>query len=88
MNNLFTNNSNKKNISHSFSISKTKFEIKGKASSINYKNIFLLRKYINIEGKILPRRLNNLTSKKQRSIAKSIKNARIMGFLPFTRQVN
>ena len=54
--------------------------------TINYKNVFLLRKYISIEGKILPRRLTNLSAKQQRYIAKSIKNARIMGFLPFVRR--
>ena len=54
---------------------------------INYKNIFLLRKYISIEGKILPRRLTSLNSKQQRNMAKAIKNARIMGFLPFARRV-
>ena len=54
---------------------------------INYKNIFLLRKYISIEGKILPRRLTNLNSKQQRNMAKAIKNARIIGFLPFARRI-
>jgi len=54
---------------------------------INYKNIFLLRKYISIEGKILPNRLTGLSSKNQRYLKKSIKSARIMGFLPFVRQV-
>ena len=54
---------------------------------INYKNIFLLRKYISIEGKILPRRLTNLNSKQQRDMAKAIKNARIVGFLPFARRI-
>lgn len=54
---------------------------------INYKNIFLLRKYISIEGKILPKRLTNLNSKQQRYMATAIKNARIMGFLPFARRI-
>lgn len=61
--------------------------LKKRKQTINYKNIFLLRKYISIEGKILPRRLTNLNSKKQRDLAKAIKSARIMGFLPFVRQV-
>lgn len=54
---------------------------------INYKNIFLLRKYISIEGKILPKRLTNLSSKQQRNMAKAIKRSRIMSFLPFARHV-
>ena len=54
---------------------------------INYKNIFLLRKYISIEGKILPKRLTNLSSKQQRNMTKAIKRARIMSFLPFARHV-
>ena len=78
-------------ISQSLLISKTKSSlnplIRKKTHTINYKNIFLLRKYISIEGKILPRRLTTLSSKKQRYLAKAIKNARIIGFLPFVRQV-
>lgn len=54
-------------------------------NQINYKNIFLLRKYITVEGKILSKRFNQLNTKKQRKISKAIKNARIAGFLPFIR---
>ena len=54
---------------------------------INYKNIFLLRRYISVEGKILPRRLTGLSSKNQRHLSTAIKNARILGFLPFVRQI-
>lgn len=54
---------------------------------LNYKNIFLLRKYISIDGKILPRRLTNLSNKKQRYISKIIKTARIVGFLPFISRI-
>nr|BBN51435.1 30S ribosomal protein S18 [Halimeda borneensis] len=53
---------------------------------INYKNILLLRNYITTSGKIIPKRLNRLTAKRQRLISKSIKNARLMSFLPFVRQ--
>lgn len=63
------------------------FNFEKQKQILNYKNIFLLRKYISIEGKILPQRLTGLTSKHQRYLAKAIKNARIMGFLPFVRQV-
>lgn len=61
--------------------------LKKKKKILNYKNIFLLRKYISIEGKILPNRLTGLSSKNQRYLKKAIKSARIMGFLPFVRQV-
>nr|YP_009268319.1 Ribosomal protein S18 [Ostreobium quekettii]ANG44421.1 ribosomal protein S18 [Ostreobium sp. OS1B]SBQ77049.1 Ribosomal protein S18 [Ostreobium quekettii] len=74
-----------------FSFSKNNFQKQTakleRLGVINYKNIFLLRKYISIEGKILPRRLTNLNSKQQRDMAKAIKNARIMGFLPFARRI-
>ena len=53
--------------------------------TINYKNIFLLRKYITAEGKILPRRLSGTTAKQQRALARSVKRARVVGFLPFVR---
>lgn len=51
--------------------------------TIDYKNVGLLKRYITIEGKILPRRKSHLTAKQQRYIAKGIKNARMIGFLPF-----
>lgn len=52
---------------------------------VDYKNIILLRHYITVSGKIIPKRLNHLTTKRQRYITKAIKNARLMSFLPFVR---
>ena len=52
---------------------------------LNYKNILLLRKFISPEGKILPRRLTGLKTKQQRKVSRAIKNARVIGFLPFIR---
>ena len=52
---------------------------------VNYKNILLLRHYITVSGKIIPKRLNHVTTKRQRYITKAIKNARLMSFLPFVR---
>jgi small subunit ribosomal protein S18 len=54
--------------------------------TIDYKNIVLLRKFITVEGKILPRRISGLTAKQQRNIAKAIKNARMIGLLPFIKK--
>lgn len=64
---------------------KPKYLIFGSKNQINYKNIFVLSKYISTEGKILSKRLNKLSAKKQRKISKAIKNARMAGFLPFIR---
>ena len=51
---------------------------------ITYKNVDLLRRFITDQGKILlPRRLTGVTAKEQRQLAKSIKQARILGFLQF-----
>ena len=51
--------------------------------TVDYKNVVLLRKLINIEGKILPRRISSLTGKQQRYTARAIKSSRLMGLLPF-----
>ena len=54
--------------------------------TVDYKNIALLRKFISVEGKILPRRVTGLTAKEQRNIATAIKTARVAGLLPFINQ--
>jgi small subunit ribosomal protein S18 len=51
--------------------------------TIDYKNIALLTKFISPQGKILSKRTNGLNAKQQRNVAKAVKNARILGFLPF-----
>lgn len=55
--------------------------------TIDYKNVVLLRKFITAEGKILPRRLSGLNAKQQRYMAKAIKNARMIGLLPFINHI-
>lgn len=60
-----------------------KFTNRLKKGIIDYKNVVLLRKFITSEGKILPRRVSRLSAKQQRSMTKAIKNARMVGLLPF-----
>ena len=48
--------------------------IKG-APKIDYKNIKLLKKYVSENGKILPSRITNVSQKKQRELAISVKRA-------------
>jgi small subunit ribosomal protein S18 len=50
---------------------------------INYKDINLLKTFINDQGQILPRYMTKLTVKQQRELAKAIKRARILNLLPF-----
>ena len=54
--------------------------------TLNYKDVDILRKFINDQGKILPRRLTGLTVKQQKKVTNSIKQARMLAILPFTNQ--
>jgi small subunit ribosomal protein S18 len=50
---------------------------------IDYKDVILLRRFINTVGKITPRRRSKTCSKHQRTVSQAIKRARIIGLLPF-----
>ena len=54
--------------------------VKG-APHIDYKNIKLLKKYVSENGKILPSRITNVSQKKQRELALSIKRARNLALI-------
>lgn len=50
---------------------------------IDYKNIDLLRGFITERGKIMPRRISNVSARVQRRITEEIKRARNIALLPF-----
>jgi small subunit ribosomal protein S18 len=50
---------------------------------IDYKDIDILRKFINPNGKILNHKRTGVTAKNQRTLANAIKHARFIGLLPF-----
>ena len=52
---------------------------------VDYKDTMIVSKYINDKGKILPRRMSGTCALHQRYIAKQIKRARFMGFIPYVR---
>lgn len=54
-----------------------------KATSIDYKDVNKLRRFITEKGKILPARQTNVCAKHQRELAKAIKRARCAALLPF-----
>ncbi len=51
---------------------------------LDYKNVILLRKFVNTSGKIFSRKKSGNCMKHQRLVAKNIKRARIIGLLPFS----
>ena len=53
------------------------------APVVDYKNINLLRRYITEKGKILPSRVTQVCTKKQKELSSSIKRARLLALLPY-----
>ena len=64
-------------------ISKNRFSPIKAGEIIDCKNVDLLSKFITEQGKILPRRVTRLSAKQQRVVTKAIKQARVIGSLPF-----
>ena len=52
-------------------------------STIDYKDVNKLRKFIAEGGKILPRRMTGTCAKHQRELAVAIKRARVAALIPF-----
>ena len=50
---------------------------------IDYKNVEVLKRFIDSSGKIMSRKRSGLTAKNQRRLSRAIKNARFIGLLPF-----
>ena len=53
---------------------------------IDYKDADFLLKFVNEQGKILPRRVTEACAKHQRHIAQQIKKARAIALLPYTNK--
>ena len=50
---------------------------------VDYKDPEFLKKFLNEQGKILPRRLTGTSLKFQRKVSRSIKRARYLALLPY-----
>lgn len=50
---------------------------------VDYKDIEFLKKFINEQGRLLPRRLTGNSLKFQRKVGQAVKKARQMALLPF-----
>ena len=50
---------------------------------VDYKDAEFLKKFLNEQGKILPRRLTGTSQKFQKKVATAVKRARHLAILPF-----
>ena len=50
---------------------------------IDYKDVETLKRYLNDQGKLLPRRLTGVSAKFQRQLTRAVKRARLVALLPF-----
>jgi small subunit ribosomal protein S18 len=53
-------------------------------TSVDWKDVALLRTFLSDRGKIRSRRVTGLTPQQQRGVATAIKNAREMALLPYS----
>ena len=51
---------------------------------IDYKDVKLLSRFISEKGKMTPSRITNVSSKKQKLLAKAIKRARFLALMSYT----
>ena len=53
---------------------------------VDYKDVDLLRQFINPHGRIMSRKRTSLTAKQQRAVEAAVKRARFMGLLPYVQK--
>ncbi len=53
---------------------------------VDYKDVDLLKNFINPHGRVMDRRKTNLTAKQQRMVEEAVKRARFMGLLPYIQK--
>lgn len=56
---------------------------KNRIKYIDYKDAEFLKKFLNEQGKILPRRITGTSVKYQHKVAVAVKRARHLGMLPY-----
>lgn len=53
---------------------------------IDYKDTEVLQRFMNDQGKILPRRVTGTSAKYQRQLATAVKRARLLGMIPYVAE--
>ncbi len=54
-----------------------------KGQKIDYKDVRTLQRFISERGKMVPSRINAVSTKNQRELARAIKRARFLALLPY-----
>ena len=54
---------------------------------VDYKDLKLLSRYVTEKGKIIPSRVTNVSSKKQKELSKAIKRSRYLGLMSYTHKI-
>lgn len=62
---------------------KTCYFTENNIKHIDYKDVDLIKKFLNPHARIISRKKTGVTAKHQRNLATAIKRARFMGLLPF-----
>ncbi|MBE44781.1 MAG: 30S ribosomal protein S18 [Thaumarchaeota archaeon] len=52
-------------------------------TEIDYKDVKLLRRFVNDQGKIMPRRVTGSSAKMHRKVVRAIKRSRTIALMPF-----
>ena len=53
---------------------------------IDYKDVELLKQFINPHGRVMSRKRTSLTAKQQRAVEQAVKRARFMALLPYVQK--
>ena len=53
---------------------------------VDYKDVDLLKQFVNPHGRIMSRKRTGLTAKQQRAVEAAIKRARFMALLPYVQK--
>ncbi|HIA95159.1 MAG TPA: 30S ribosomal protein S18 [Candidatus Marinimicrobia bacterium] len=52
-------------------------------TDIDYKDVKLLRRFVNDQGKIMPRRITGSSAKMHRKVVRAIKRSRSIALMPY-----
>ncbi len=50
---------------------------------VDYKDLEFLQRFVNEQGKLLPRRVTGISAKLQRQLTRAVKRARYLAMMPF-----